>query len=295
MRRDRLYLVFIGPSVVFVVLLSLYPSLYSIFLSFTDKSLVRQSHQFVGFHNYVELFGSQEFWSSLRVTIIYVLVTIFLQLTIGLCLALLTNQPRPGRKLVRTLVLISWIIPEVIVALTFKWMFIGDRYGLVNSILLRSGLISASIEWLSQPRLTLMVVIGMTVWRGAAFSMIMQAAGLQSVPDELLEAAEIDGANGLQRFCRITLPLLRPTILINLIIISIATFNVMSLVYAFSGGGPFRSTEVMSIYMYKSAFKFFRLGFASTIAIVMFALNTCFTLFYVSITRRGFTAGAPDA
>ena len=173
-------------------------------------------------------------------------------------------------------------------ALTFKWMFIGDRYGLVNAFLLQTGLARAPVKWLSTGGLALLLAIGMTVWRGTAFSMIMQAAALKGVPEELYEAAEIDGAGRLQKFARITLPLIRSTVLINLIIISIATFNVMSLVYAFSGGGPFRTTEVISIYMYKTAFKFFRFGYASALSVAMFLLNILFTVVYIRVTRKDF-------
>ncbi len=290
MIKKKIYLFFIFPALIFVLLLTIYPSIYAIFLSFTNKSLVTPECSLVGFKNYRELFTSSEFWRSLKITLIYVLITIFFQLTLGLFLALITEKSRFGRKLVRTIVLLSWVIPEVIVALTFKWMFIGDKYGLVNTFLHQTGVIRQSIKWLSQGNLTLAVAIGMTVWRGAAFSMIMQAAGLQSVPDVLYEAAEIDGANYFQKLYRITLPLISSTILINLIIITIATFNVMSLVYAFSGGGPFRTTEIISIYMYKAAFKFFRFGFASSISIVMFFLNIIFAATYIKITKKEFIA-----
>jgi len=288
MIKRKGHLLFLLPALLAVLLLTLYPSLYAVFLSFTNKSLINPDYSLVGLKNYLELFSSGEFWSSLKVTIIYVVITIFFQLTAGFLLASVTEKSRFGRKLVRTVVLISWVIPEVIVALTFKWMFIGDKYGLVNAFLLQTGLVRESIKWLSRGNLTLLVAIGMTVWRGTAFSMIMQAAGLQSVPKELYEAVEIDGANNLQRTLFVTLPLISSTLLINLIIISIATFNVMSLVYAFSGGGPFRATEIISIYMYKSAFKFFRFGFASSISIVMFLLNILFTLTYIKITKREF-------
>jgi multiple sugar transport system permease protein len=290
MLARRIHWFFILPALLFVLLLTLYPSVHTILLSFTNRSLVERGYSFVGWKNYRELLFSPDFWSSLRITLLYVLATIFLQLSLGLALALVTDHPRPGVKLVRTLVLICWVIPEVIVALTFKWMFVGDRYGLVNAFLLQTGLVRVSIEWLSNGGLTLLLAIGMTVWRGTAFSMIMQAAALKGVPEELHEAAEIDGARALQKFTRITLPLISSTILINLIIISIATFNVMSLVYAFSGGGPFRTTELISIYMYKTAFKFFRFGYASSLSVVMFLLNIMFTVIYIKATRKDFLA-----
>lgn len=288
MSRRTTPFVLILPAFLAVVAFTLYPSLYSIFLSFTNRTLVSTDYSFVGLQNYRELLGNPEFWTRLRITLVYVLTTIAGQLILGLCLALLTDKPRIGRRIVRTIVLMTWVIPEVVVSLTFKWMFLGDRYGLVNSVLLQTGIVHEAVKWLSQPNLTMAVAIGMTIWRGVSFSMIMQMAALQSVPRELYEVADIDGAGYAQKLFWITLPNIRSTILINLIIITIATFNVMSLVYVFSGGGPVSATEVISIYMYKSAFKFFRFGYASAISIVMFAINIIFTVAYVRIAKKDF-------
>ena len=286
--QRKIYAYFIAPSVILVLFFSIYPSFYSIFLSFTNKSLILREQSVVGLSNYLEMFKSPEFWNSLKVTLIYVAGSVFFQLTLGIFLALLTEKNRPGRKVVRTVILISWVIPEVIVSLIFKWMFIGDKYGLVNAFLLNIGLINHSIQWLSQGGLTLMVAIGMNIWRGVAFSMILQMAALHSVPLNLYESAAIDGAGYFQKLFYITIPYIMATILINLIIITISTFNVMSQVYVFSGGGPVRATELVSIYMYKSAFRMFRFGYASAISIVMFLINILFTFIYINRTKKDF-------
>ena len=288
MNQRKIYAYFVAPSVILVLIFSIYPSFYSIFLSFTNKSLVFREQSIVGLSNYLEMFRSPEFWNSLKVTLIYVVGSVFFQLTLGIFLALLTEKNRPGRKFIRTVVLISWVIPEVIVSLIFKWMFIGDKYGLVNAFLLHIGLINHSIQWLSQGSLTLMVAIGMNIWRGVAFSMILEMAAIHSVPLNLYESAAIDGAGYLQALFYITIPYIMATILINLIIITISTFNVMSQVYVFSGGGPVRATELVSIYMYKSAFRMFRLGYASAISIIMFLINILFTFVYINRTKKDF-------
>ncbi len=288
MNQRKIYAYFIAPSVILVLFFSIYPSFYSIFISFTNKSLILPEQSVVGLSNYLEMFRSPEFWNSLKVTLIYVTGSVFFQLMLGIFLALLTEKNRPGRKVVRTVILISWVIPEVIVSLIFKWMFIGDKYGLVNAFLLNIGLINHSIQWLSQGGLTLMVAIGMNIWRGVAFSMILQMAALHSVPLNLYESAAIDGAGYFQKLFYITIPYIMATILINLIIITISTFNVMSQVYVFSGGGPVRATELVSIYMYKSAFRMFRFGYASAISIVMFLINILFTFIYINRTKKDF-------
>jgi multiple sugar transport system permease protein len=278
-KRD--YLQFILPAILFVFVFTLYPSLHTIFLSFTGNTIKADSSFFVGFKNYYYLLTDPDFINSALRTFIYVFITIAFQLAIGLSLALITNNNLKGKSIVRTAVLISWVIPEVIVALVFKWMFLGDQFGIINAIVINSGLSDKPVEWLSNGTLTMTVAIGMTVWRGIAFSMIMQTAGLQSIPDSLYESSDIDGATGTQKFIYITLPLLKSSILINLIIITIQTFNVMSLIYAFSGGNPFRQTEILSIFMYKTAFQLHKFGSAASIAVLMLILNCCLVAVYM--------------
>lgn len=276
---------FILPAFSFVFLFTLYPALYTAVLSFTDASLLTSNYKFVGLHNYQVLLTAKEFWMSLKNTFIFVFCTVGSQLGIGLGLALLTNLPRRGRVLIRTLALITWVIPEVVVALTFKWMFIGDKYGIVNATIMQF-FPGRSFEWLAHPQLAMLVAILTCVWRGTAFSMVLELAGLQSIPLQLYECASIEGASSLQKFKYITFPLLRPTIAVNLIFITMATFNVMSLIYVLTGGGPFLATEVLSIAMYKEAFKFFRIGYASSMAMIMFLINLILIIAYIKFIER---------
>ena len=279
-------IVFIFPAFAFVFLFTLYPALYTAVLSFTDASLLTPAYSFVGLRNYSSLLMGQEFWANLRITLVFVLTTVVFQLVLGLGLALLTNMPKRGCVFVRTVALIAWVIPEVIVALTFKWMFIGDKYGIINYTFARL-FPPGGVEWLAHPGLAMFVAIITCVWRGTAFSMVLELAGLQSIPVHLYECASIDGATAVQGFRLITLPLLRPTMVVNLIFITLATFNVMSLVYVLTGGGPFLATEVISIAMYKEAFKFFRIGYAASMAMIMFAINLLFVIVYIRIMQRG--------
>ena len=279
-------IVFIFPAFAFVFLFTLYPALYTAVLSFTDASLLTPAYSFVGLRNYSSLLTGQEFWANLRITLVFVLTTVVFQLVLGLGLALLTNMPKRGCVFVRTVALIAWVIPEVIVALTFKWMFIGDKYGIINYTFARL-FPPGGVEWLAHPGLAMFVAIITCVWRGTAFSMVLELAGLQSIPVHLYECASIDGATAVQGFRLITLPLLRPTMVVNLIFITLATFNVMSLVYVLTGGGPFLATEVISIAMYKEAFKFFRIGYAASMAMIMFAINLLFVIVYIRIMQRG--------
>lgn len=277
---------FILPSLFFILLLTLYPALYAIYLSFTDASLVGREVNIIGFANYKELFTNREFYTVLKNTFIFVFSTSLGQVTLGFLFAYLTNKPYRGRVLVRTSLLLTWIIPEVIMALTFRWMFIGDKYGLINSIILRLGFDIRQLEWLAQPHLAMFVVIMMGIWRGTAFSMIIQLAGLQSIPNSLYEAAAIDGAGVFQNLRYITFPMIKQTLMVNIIFVTMWTFNVMGSIYVLTGGGPVRATEIIAISMYREAFKLFRLGYSSSIAIVMFVVNIIIALVYLRILRN---------
>ncbi|PIU63236.1 MAG: ABC transporter permease [Armatimonadetes bacterium CG07_land_8_20_14_0_80_40_9] len=278
------HLPFILPAIIFILSLTLYPVLYAFYLSFTDASLLYPTKSFVGVRNYTDLLSSPIFFAIMQNTFIFVFSCVFLQFTLGLGLALALNQKLRGRVLVRVLLLISWVIPGIIIGLIFQWMFIGDRYGLINYCLISLGV--KPVEWLSHPLSAMLSLIAANTWRGTAFSMIIQLAALQTIPDEQYEAANVDGASSLQKFYYITLPWLKPTILINIIMITLATFNTFDLVMSLTGGGPVRATEVISLYMYKEGFAFFKLGSASALAMIMFLVNIVFTLIYIRVLRQ---------
>lgn len=277
---------FLAPAFLFTLLLTLYPALYSVYLSFTDASLVSRETSFIGLTNYMRLFTNRNFYSVLKNTFVFVFASAFGQISLGFLFAYLTNKTYRGRILVRTLLLITWVIPEVIMALTYKWLFIGDKYGLINSILFRIGFDIRQLEWLAQPQLAMFVVIIMNIWRGTAFSMIVQLAGLQGIPNSLYEAASIDGASAFQNLRYITIPLLKQTLMVNIIFVTMWTFNIMGSVYVLTGGGPAGATEIISISMYKEAFKLFKLGYSSSIAVVMLVFNIVITLIYIRVLGK---------
>lgn len=275
---------FILPAIIFILSLTLYPVLYAFYLSFTDASLIYPAKNFVFFKNYISALSSSTFYKIMQNTFIFVFSCVFLQFTLGLLLAIFLNQKLRGRIIVRTLLLISWVVPGIIIGLIWQWMFIGDRYGLINYLLIKFGF--RPVEWLSHPATAMLSLIIANTWRGVAFSMIIELAALQIIPDELYEAAEVDGATVLQKFRNITFPFLKPTILINIIMITLATFNTFDIVMSLTGGGPVEATEVISLYMYKEAFRMANLGYASSVAMIMFLVNIIFTLIYIKILRQ---------
>ncbi|MEW6505858.1 MAG: sugar ABC transporter permease [Chloroflexota bacterium] len=276
---------FIAPGTLYMLAITIYPVIYSASLSFTNASLIYPDRSFVGFRNYVDVLTDPAFFGVIKNTSIFVFGSVFFQILIGLGLAMAVNAPLWGRTLVRALILLTWVVPEIIVALIWRLMLVGDRYGIVNYAL--SFLKIGPIGWLTTPGLTMAVMIFVNNWRGTAFSVIMQLAALQSVPGEMYEAAEIDGASKWKAFLHITLPMIRATLLINLIMITLATFNVTTIVFSLTGGGPGRSTEVLALRMYNTAFKDLNVGAASAISMIMFSFNIVFTLLYIKFLRRG--------
>jgi len=270
------------PLLVLVTLFYLYPAVQVLRFSFTDASLLRQSFTY-GIDSYTRVLTDPTFFHVLWITLVFVLASIFFQLALGLMIALAVQRGGQnnllGTGFFRTLVLSSWVMPGIVIGIVWQIVLNSASYGMINSILGTVGI--ASVGFLSRPTIALWSVILANVWRGTAFSMILLYAGLQSIDPVLYEAGEIDGASGRQAFWRITLPSLRPVLLINLVLISIQTFNTFDMVLALTGGGPGRATEVLALRTYNVIFDGFSLGEGSVLAVIMLLLSLTFTLIYV--------------
>lgn len=270
------------PAVVVLLVFRLYPMLETIRIAFTDTNLLDPDYAYVGFETFAIVLGSPEFWAMLRITSVFVFACVALQLGLGLVLALAIHRGVQrglrGTIFTRVTVLAAWIIPGVIIGIIWKMLLVGARYGIVNHYL--SALGFGAIPFLAAPTPALTSIIIANTWRGTAFSMIMQYAGLQRIPPELYEASEIDGAGPLGKFRHVTLPLLKPVVLVNLVLITVYTFNVFDMIVPLTGGGPGRSTEVIALYMYKTGFEFFQLGRAAAIALVMLVINVLMAVVY---------------
>ena len=280
--RERGALPWLLPLLVIVTLFYLYPSVEALRFSFTDASLLRPEFSY-GIGSYVGVLTDPTFFHVLRITIVFVVASIFFQLALGLGVALAVQRGvennLPGTGFARTLVLSSWVMPVIVIGIVWQIVLNSASYGMVNSILSNIGL--DPIGFLSGTTIALWSVILANVWRGTAFSMILLYAGLQSIDPVLYEAGEVDGASGWQAFWRITLPSLRPVLMINLVLISIQTFNTFDMVLALTGGGPGRATEVLALRTYNVIFDSFNLGQGSVLAVVMLVLSMVFTLIYV--------------
>jgi multiple sugar transport system permease protein len=265
---------FILPWLVGFVILRFGPMVASLGLSFTNFEIIAPP-EFVGVANFVKMFTDDpSFWDALRVTVVYALFSVPAGITLSLIVALLLNQKVPGLPIWRTIYYLPSVVAGVAVAMLWSWIF-HSEFGLINLALRSVGI--AGPAWLGDPDWALWALILMSFW-GIGGGMIVNLAGLQGIPAELYEAAEIDGANRWHRFWRITLPLLSPILFYNLVIGAIDTFQYFTNAFVMTGGGPGRSTLFYNLYLYRNAFHFYKMGYASALAWVMFVIILVVTL-----------------
>jgi multiple sugar transport system permease protein len=265
-------------TVVVPIFLAIKMSLYA------DVLYKPQEYRFIGLENYVRLAHDPVFWLTLWNSVVWVFGSVILQFVFGFGAALLLQQAFRGRALVRTLTLLPWIIPGVVVGLIWEWLY-QPNYGVINDLLLRAGWLTERVAWLSSPDLAMGAVVFTNVWRGIPFFAIMLLAGLQAVPDELYEAAHVDGANVFQRFWHITLPLLRPIIVVATATRIIWTFNYADLIFVMTGGGPANATQITSTYTLVQAYSVLDFGYAGALSVILLLVMLAFTAAYLHITR----------
>ena len=266
-----------------------YPIISNIILSEQDvtvKNLARGTKNFVGLNNYIELFGDEVFRLTISNTLKFTVYSLLFQFIIGFALAVFFNKNFSFAKPIRGLLMIPWMIPMTVTALIFKFIFSTD-VGIVNYFLRSLGIISENIEWLTNPNIAMGCVIFANVWIGIPFNTILLSTGLTTISQELYESAAIDGANGFQRFIKITLPLLRPTIESVLVLGFIYTFKCYDLVYVMTSGGPVNSTHLMSTYSYKLSFEMFDYSMGSAAANVLLVILLVVGMVYLKITMEG--------
>lgn len=241
---------------------------------------------FVGFDNYIRLFKTAAFRGSIVHTLIFTVACIVVQFVIGFALAVFFNKNFTIAKPVRGLLMIPWMMPMTVSALIFKLLFSTD-IGIVNYALKSAHLISENIPWLTSPRTALLAVIIANIWIGIPFNTILLTAGLATIPQDLYESAAVDGANGVQRFFKITVPMLRPTIESVIVLGFIYTFKVYDLVWVMTKGGPVNATQLMSTYSYKLSFTLFKYSDGAAAANVLLIILLLVGILYMKITERG--------
>jgi multiple sugar transport system permease protein len=283
MRKNWSAYLFIAPGLIHFAIFTLFAVGFAFYISFHEWNIIKPDKPFVGLDNYVKLIGDPRFHRAVKNTLTF-MVGVPLGLLTGLFVALLLNTKVRGQAIYRTLFYIPVVTPLVVSSIIWKWVYQGD-YGLLNYYLLKLGIIEKKIVWLADPDLALPALILMMIWGGTGATMVIYLAGLQSIPEEMYDAAKVDGANALQRLLYITIPLLRPTTFFLFITSVIGTFQIFTEVYIMTNGGPLNRTTTIGYYLYTNAFRELEMGYATAMAFVLFAMIFGFTLLQWKYTR----------
>jgi len=281
-RQKRLIMWLLAPSLVFVAVMGAFPVLSQFVLSFTEFNMkFADERGFVGLSNYMRLAGDSIFRQDLWQTFLFTVVSVGLELVLGLAVAMLLNRVRRGRTALNTAIILPWALPTVVAATMWSLIF-NDRVGLVNSILGQLGAIQSPIVWLG-PGLAMITCILADVWKTTPFVAIILLAGLKSVPDQYYEAAELDGAGRWQVFRYVTLPLLKPFIAVALLFRTMDAFRVFDVIWVLTGGAS--RTETLSIYIYKVLFRYSDMGYGSAMTVALFAIVFLLSLVLIRFMR----------
>ena len=277
---------FVTPAVSVIALIAIFPLAWTVWnsLHLQDLRMPWLGHPFIGLGNYAELARDPRFWYALGHTVFFTAASVSLELVLGLALALAMNSAFRGRGAVRATSLLPWAIPTIVAALLWRFMF-DSQAGIANAILLALGALNRPIVWFIDATTAWVPVILADVWKTTPFVALLLLAGLQNIDKSLYEAAEVDGASAWWRLWHITIPLLKPTILVALIFRTLDAFRVFDLVYALTGGGPGTATEPIALYTHSTILQNLRFGYGSALSVVIFAIT--FGLAFVYIRGLG--------
>jgi multiple sugar transport system permease protein len=279
---------FVYPALAYMMILVGFPILYNIIISFQDVSVMTiksGDYTFLGFANYIDLWQNKILGKTMGQTFVFTFFCLVFQFSIGLMLALYFKQSFHLAKPIRGLLLVIWVVPMTVTALIFKFMFQTDG-GLINVVLMSLGVIRRPIEWLITEKMAMVSVIITNCWVGIPFNMILLLAGLNGIPEELYESANIDGAGAVSKFLIITMPLLRPAIMSVLILGVIYTFKVFDLIFVMTAGGPVNATELLSTYSYRLSFREYQFSLGAAVANVLFVCLIVVASGYLGLTSK---------
>ncbi|MGI9334517.1 MAG: carbohydrate ABC transporter permease [Gammaproteobacteria bacterium] len=267
--RNKLGYLLLAPAVLLVFAIIVYPLFLSLDLSFQDVRIARIGGARKPFTtgNYEKLFASEDFWQSCWVTLKLITVVTSVCFAVGMATALLVNERFKGRTIARLLVALPWAVPEVVAVVIWWWIF-DSSFGLMNWLLVVSGIADKPIAWFSSPGSAFTVIAVVMIWKGYPFVSIMLLAGLQAIPIDYYQAARVDGAGAWQRFVYITLPCLAPVLGVTLVLVVLWVFRDFSIIYILTGGGPYGTTQTLSIMTYEQAFGFHKMGYGAAVGMI---------------------------
>lgn len=274
----------IAPTVLVFCAVIVYPLLSAIYLSLFNIFTPTLEGEWVGLQNYRTLLATGEFWTSLRTNLIWTVGTLSLQIVFGVGMALVLHQNIWFRSLARSLILFPYFISTVVAVLVWKWLF-NDLYGILNHLMMSAGIIDFPIDYLGSMPNAMVSVILVGAWKYFPFVVIAVLARLQSIPDQLYEAARIDGAGPIARFFDVTLPQLRDVLVVIIMLRAIWDFKEFDLIFLLTGGGPVTSTQTLPLLVYKEAFALNQMGMATAYAVIMMLIMLVFMVLYIRKTR----------
>lgn len=280
--RVRSAWLFLIPTLVLLLLVAGWPLVRTISFSLTDANLSNlQGAQWIGLENFKLLFEDDDWWISVKNTLFFTFISVFFETILGLMIALVLNTKFKGRGLVRMAVLVPWAIPTIVSARMWGWMF-HDVYGVFNYMLQSVGILSKPLAWTADPDLALFTVIIVDVWKTTPFMSLLMIAGLQMLPQECYEAARVDGIHPIRVFFKITLPLLKPAIVVAVIFRTLDAVRVFDLIYVLTSGS--QDTMSMSVYARQQLFDFQNIGLGSAASTLLFLMIASFTIVYMSFS-----------
>lgn len=282
MKKLKPYL-FIAPALIIFLIFSIYPIFNMIGLSFYEWDFISPTKVFVGFKNYVNLFKDAEFFQTLTNTIVYMVLTVGIGLILGIFLALFLKKDTEVNKFMQSIIFSPYIVSLASVSFLWMWLMNTD-FGLINYILSIFNI--PAIDWLGSPKIALFSLVIISVWKTLGYNTIIILSALQSIPKYLYEAASLDRANKKQVFFKITLPMISPTLFFLTIVNIIASFKVFDTIQIITQGGPQNSTNTLVYSLYEYGFKFYKIGYASTIGVVLLVIIAVFTVIYFKLLSK---------
>lgn len=293
-REARLAWQLAAPALGTILLVALFPLAWTVWesLHLHDLRMPWLGRPFVGLANYAEALGNDRFWNALSHTLLFTVASVTIEVGLGCVFALAMNRAFRGRALVRAAILVPWAIPTVVSALLWRFTFEGQA-GIANTMLMELGLVKAPPEWFVSTTLAWVPVVLADVWKTTPFVALLLLAGLQNIDASLYEAARIDGASAWRQFRYVTLPLLRPALLVALIFRTLDAFRVFDLIYVMTGGGPGTSTEPIALYTFNSLLQNLRFGYGSALSVIVFSITFALALGYIRLLGAGLTETRP--
>ncbi|MBN1964182.1 MAG: sugar ABC transporter permease [Anaerolineae bacterium] len=283
MNQTSLAVLLILPSVLLTLGLIFWPIVNTLLMSFQDINLARPGHEsFVGLENYANHLTDDFFWETIGRTAYFTFVSVGLEVILGVAIAMLLTQQLRGWRFLRLSIIIPWAVPTVVSATIWRWIFNAD-YGALNGLLYQFGVIDSYVPWLADPQRAMNLVIIADVWHSVPFVVLIISAAMASLPVDIYDAAAIDGANAWQRFARITMPLLRPALMVVLVIRTVEAFRVFDIIYTITRGGPVNGAMVISYLTYEETFRFLRLGSGAALSFLVSAFILLLAMVYIRV------------